>query len=130
MTCSRIFTGTTPLPLPLAGAAIEALKILRGEPVRRKKLLRNVSHIRGRLRGSGWNIGETPGPIVRLPLMDAAAAADLKSRFLAAGVYPPFLKYGHASAAGFFRFVISSQHTRAQLDKLASVLEAFKLREK
>ena len=123
ITRSHVFPGTTPLPLPLAGAAIAALKILRSEPARRKKLLQNVSCLRSQLRASGWNIPETPGPIVRLPSMNAAAAAHLKKRLLAAGIYPPYLKYGQASAAGYFRFVISSQHTRAQLDKLASVLE-------
>lgn len=124
ITRSHAFAGTTPLPLPLAGAAITALKLLRNEPARREKLLRNVSYLRTQLRRSGWKIPESPGPIVRLPLMNSPAAADLKTRLLAAGIYPPFLKYGRASAAGYFRFVISSQHTRAQLDKLASVLAA------
>jgi len=123
MTRSHLFAGTTPLPLPFAGAAIAAIKLLRSEPARREKLSRNLSYLRSQLRRSGWKIPETPGPIVRLPLMNSAAAADLKKRLFAAGIYPPFLKYGRASAAGYFRFVISSQHTRAQLDKLASVLE-------
>ena len=128
ITRSHVFAGTTPLPLPLAGAAITALKILRSEPVRRKNLSQNVSYLRNELRRSSWKIPETPGPIVRLPLMAAARAADLKRRLIAVGMYPPFLKYGQASAAGYFRFVISSQHTRAQLDKLASVLTAFRSR--
>jgi hypothetical protein len=34
---------------------------------------------------------------------------------------PPFLKYAGAEK-GFFRFVISSEHTRAQLDGLVAVL--------
>jgi len=55
-----------------------------------------------------------------------AQADALKEKLLAAGIYPPFLKYSAASAQGIFRFVISSEHTRAQLDKLISVLTAFK----
>lgn len=128
ITRSHIFAGATPLPLPLAGAAIAALNHLRSQSARRDKLSRNVAYFRSQLHHSGWNILETPGPIVRLPLMSAAAAAVLKKRLLAAGIYPPFLKYGKASAAGYFRFVISSEHTRAQLDKLASVLTAFRSR--
>lgn len=124
---SHVFAGTTPLPLPLAGSAITALKLLRSEPACRERLSQNTSYLRSQLRHSGWNVQETPGPIIRLPLMNRAAAADLKRRLFAAGIFPPFLKYGRASAAGYFRFVISSQHTRAQLNKLASVLESFKL---
>jgi 7-keto-8-aminopelargonate synthetase-like enzyme len=125
---SRMFAGTTPLPPPLAGAALEALSILKREPSRRKKLFGNVAYLRAQLREEGWEIPETPGPIVRLPGMNSSAAADLRKRLLAAGIYPPFVKYGSVSATGYFRFVISSGHSRVHLDKLASVLAAFKSR--
>jgi glycine C-acetyltransferase/8-amino-7-oxononanoate synthase len=124
---SRLFAGSTPLPLPLAAAALAALDILRREPVRRKRLFQNGSYLRGQMDHAGWTIAETPGPIIRLPLMNAAANDDLKKRLLNAGLYPPFVKYGKASAQGVFRFVISSEHTRPQLEKLADVLAKFKL---
>jgi glycine C-acetyltransferase/8-amino-7-oxononanoate synthase len=123
---SRAFAGTTPLPPPLAGAALAAIQILRSEPARRKKLLANVAHVRSRLNAANWKIPETPGPIVRLPALNETQTRDLKSRLLAAGIYPPFLKYGNVSAGGFFRFVIASEHTRTQLDNLVFVLTAFK----
>jgi 7-keto-8-aminopelargonate synthetase-like enzyme len=126
---SRAFIGTTPLPPPLAGAARASLKILQAEMTRRKKLYWNVAFVRMKLRAAGWEICETPGPIVRLPPMNEPAVGALKKRLLAAGIYPPFLKYGGASARGVFRFVISSEHTRAQLGKLAGALAAFKSRQ-
>ncbi len=117
----RVFVGTTPLPPPLAGAALASLKILRSETSRRKKLFQNTAYVRTKLRAAGWEISETPGPIVRLRVMNETEVRDLKTRLLAAGIYPPFLKYG-AAAQGVFRFVISSQHTKAQLDNLVEVL--------
>jgi len=125
---SRMFAGSTPLPPPLAGAALAAIKILADEPNRRERLFRNLAYVRAQLRQSGWEIAETPGPIVRLPHMNSAAANDLKKRLVAAGIYPPFLKYGKASAAGVFRFVISSEHTKQHLEKLARVLGEFKMK--
>ena len=122
LTRSRAFAGTTPLPPPLAGAALAALKILRREPARRKRLFQNAQYLRATLRAAGWNIRETPGPIIRLPLLPEKQTKDLKARLLAAGIYPPFLKYGTASAQAYFRFVISSEHPRAQLDRLALTL--------
>jgi len=123
---SRSFIGTTPLPPPLAGAAFAAVRILRAEPARRERLFQNVRFVRTKLLASGWEIAGTPGPIIRLPLMNHAKAGDLKKRLLAACIHPPFLQYGSASAPGFFRFVISSEHAPAQLEKLIAVLAAFK----
>ena len=123
---SGSFIGTTPLPLPLAGAALASLNLLQRDRSRRKRLFRNLAYIRTALRRAGWEISETPGPIVRLPAMNELEAGDLKKRLLTADIYPPFLKYGSSSATGFFRLVISSEHTEAQLDRLISVLMAFK----
>ncbi len=122
---SRIFMGSTPLPLPLAQAALTSLKILRDEPARRTRLFENVRRLRNALRSSGWEIVDTPGPIIRLPDLSRPQIASLKKHLLAAGVFPPFLQYGAASR-GIFRFVISSQHTRDQLDTLAGVLGSWK----
>ena len=122
---SRNFIGTTPLPLPLVGAALAGLNILQREPARRKRLFANVAWMRKQLRSGGWEIDDTPGPILRLPLLSAAAAKKLKVQLLAAGIYPPFLKYGNTTQ-GYFRFIISSEHTRAQLAQLSQILVSFK----
>lgn len=123
---SRVFAGTTPLPPPLAGAALAALKILRHEPQRRKYLFRNVRFVRERLGKAGWNIPETPGPIVRLPALPEKAERRLQRMLLKSGIYPPYLRYGNASH-GAFRFVISSEHSISQLEKMCSVLAQFQL---
>ena len=125
---SRVFVGTTPLSPSLAGASLSSLEILRKDTTRRKRLFQNLLYTRQRLRQAGWEIAETPGPIVRLPPMAAAQADDLKARFLAAGIYPPYLKYAGASAAGIFRLVISSEHKRVQLDRVIAVLAGWATR--
>lgn len=123
---SRVFVGTTPLPLPLAGAVLASLKILRSANLRRNKLFQNTAYLRKKIRAAGWSISETPGPIIRLPALTETEANRLKKRLLAAGIYPPFLKYPGASAGGIFRFVISSEHSQRQLDQVANVLSGFK----
>lgn len=119
---SRLFTGTTPLPPLLAGAALEAVKILAREPARRSRLQTHTSQVRQQLATAGWPITYTPGPIIRLPALESAEVDRIKTALLAAGIYPPFLKYGAASANGFFRIVISSEHTPGQLNRLVAAL--------
>jgi len=125
ISASWIFKGTTPLPPPLAGAALASIKLLGRESNRRRRLVENTRWLRAALRSAGWPVENLPGPIVRLEPMTATQDALLKQRLLAAGIYPPFLKYG-AAAQGVFRFVISSEHTRKHLAAVANVLKDFK----
>jgi 8-amino-7-oxononanoate synthase len=123
---SRAFIGSTPLPLPLANAALESLKILakQGSGLR-KKLNHNAEYVKTALRAAGVNFPETPGPIIAMSTEVSAQTWALKRRLLAAGIFPPFIRYP-GFAHGWFRFVISSGHSRAQLDKLINVLKDFR----
>jgi 7-keto-8-aminopelargonate synthetase-like enzyme len=122
---SRAFIGSTPLPLPLANAALESLKILtkQGSGLR-KKLNQNAEYVKTALRTAGIQFPETPGPIIALFTERPSQTETLKKCLLAAGIFPPFVRYP-GFAHGWFRFVISSGHSRAQLDKLIKVLEDF-----
>jgi len=120
---SRMFIGGTPLPLPLANAALIAIGILEKEgSVLRKRLNENVAFVRNGLRAAGQPLNEAPGPIVALAPQSARGNAAFKRALLAAGIYPPFVRYPGGPAQGYFRFVISSEHSRAQLDQLLGVL--------
>jgi len=120
---SRAFIGSTPLPLPLANAALRSLKILRtkGKGLR-KKLNQNANYVKAALRKAGVELPEASGPVIPLFAKSPLKAALLKKRLLAAGILPPFVKYPGFSS-GYFRFVISSGHSQAQLDKLIKVLK-------
>jgi glycine C-acetyltransferase len=122
---SRSFVGSTPFPLPLANAALQSVKILKARGVGfRQRLNKNADYVKGALRKAGLQIPETPGPIIPLVPKDVAQTTSLKRQLLAAGIYPPFLKYPNGHANGYFRFVISSEHSREQLDKLIKVLKS------
>src|SRR5438445_4903604 len=63
---SRLFTGSTPLPLPLASAALEAVDILRNGSRLRARLQRNVDRLKTALSAAGFPEQTTPGPVVSL----------------------------------------------------------------
>jgi 7-keto-8-aminopelargonate synthetase-like enzyme len=119
---SRIFTGNTPLPLPLANAALTSLKILRADPSLRRRLALNTSRVKGALAEAGLIVPHGPGPIVPIIPRHARERAALQHRLLAADIHPPFIRYPGGHAEGYFRFVISSEHTAAQLDALIAAL--------
>ena len=119
---SRMFVGSTPLPLPLANAAVQGVALLQNGNALRKRLAANSDFVKSRLRKSGFALADAPGPIVPVFPKGPKESARLKSALLKARIFPPFIKYPGGPASGYFRFVICSEHTRAQLENLLSVL--------
>jgi 7-keto-8-aminopelargonate synthetase-like enzyme len=119
---SRIFVGSTPIPLPLACAASTALMLLRKDKRLRQRLTQNATYVKSALRQAGFELPDAPGPIIPIRFSSELETARLKRLLLAVGIYPPFLNYPGSPANGYFRFVISSEHSRRQLDCLLNVL--------
>jgi 7-keto-8-aminopelargonate synthetase-like enzyme len=122
---SRLFIGSTPLALPLAAAAIESIRILKRGPAFRRRLSANAMRVKTALKGAGLPMPDHPGPIVPLVPKNARVSRALKEGLLAAKILPPHIVYPGSPANGYFRFVISSEHTPQQLERLTEVLCRF-----
>jgi 7-keto-8-aminopelargonate synthetase-like enzyme len=124
-TGSHLFAGSTPLPLPLVAGVLAALAAMRAQgPTRRRRLQSHAAWLRGELRAAGQPAEDQPGPIFPVHLASEAARESLCRRLLQAGIYPSFIRYPGGPEAGYFRFVLSSEHTRANVAALAAVLMA------
>lgn len=117
---SRMFNGNTPLPLPLANAALTAVKLLKRNPQWRKQMNANAAYVKSSLRAEGHDVPDMPGPIVAIAPRSRAIEKRLRARLMEHAVFPSFIRY--ADNPGFFRFMISSEHTRKQLDALVAAL--------
>ena len=121
---SRMFAGSTPMPLPLANAALQAVALLAGEPGFRHRLGRNVQHVQQALRERGFPIAATPAPILAVEPATPEEAGSLRERLVARKIYPSLIQYPGGPAGGYFRFAISSEHRQEQLDQLVEALTA------
>jgi 7-keto-8-aminopelargonate synthetase-like enzyme len=118
-----MFGGSTPLPLPLASAALQAVKTLRGDSGLRDRLNHNVNYVKNTLRSRGLVLPSTPVPIIAVAPRRATEAESIRRRLLANGVFPSFIHYPGGPVGGYFRFAISSEHSRGQLDDLLTGLK-------
>jgi 7-keto-8-aminopelargonate synthetase-like enzyme len=121
---SRLFAGHTPLALPLVAAARASLRLLSEDFRMRRRLVLNTGSVKAALRAAGFPVPDGPGPIIAFRAGSRREAALLAGRLRAAGVHPPLIQYPGGPAEGYFRFVISSEHTAEQLDTLVDVLLA------
>jgi 8-amino-7-oxononanoate synthase len=117
---SKSFVSHTALPLPLACAAIEALKILSHDASFHTRLMTKSQ----RVRKLGGLAKQGSGPIIPVVPKDSASLRKLRTSLSKQNVFPSFIKYPGGPANGYFRFVISSEHTPRQLDALGHALAA------
>ena len=122
MATSSGFAGTTPVPLPLAAAAIVSVNLLATNPGWRAQLFENAAWVKSALRESAVPLPEAPGPIIPLPVARPGPVRQLRRALLGADIFPSFIQYPGGPASGYFRFVISSAHTRRQLALLVKIL--------
>ena len=119
---SRLYIGNTPMPLPLAQAALVAVEIMTSNRTMRRRLGTNVARVKNALIKAGYPVLPTPGPIVPFLPENPNEAARFSRELLRRGIYPPFIRYPGSPQGGYFRFVISSEHTFDQLDLLVELL--------
>ncbi len=111
---SSAVSGNTPLPLPLAAAALVSLRTLDR---RMLALLRAKIALFWDALSGGANAKESP--IVPITVSKPAA---LSRALLAAGIYPTLIRYPGGPASGYFRFALSSAHSDEQIALLARVI--------
>jgi 7-keto-8-aminopelargonate synthetase-like enzyme len=119
---SSAFMGNTPLPPPLAAAAMASLSVMQKDGSLRERLRQNTARVKDALRGNGLTVGHASSPIVSIEPLSAARSAELRKRLLNHGIYPSFIHYPGGPRDGFFRFAISSEHSPDQLTALVDAL--------
>ena len=120
---SDMFAGSTPLPLPLANAALRAIHLLKKDRSLLRRLNHNVHYVKTALRAAGIPAPLTPVPVIAVIPGNPAQAGAIQRSLIAHRVYPSFVKYPGGPAGGYYRFAISSEHTRRQLDDLVAGLD-------
>jgi len=119
---SHLFVGSTPVALPVVAGALMAVRLLGRQKHFLARLHSNATWLKTELRRVGSSLQETPGPIVPITPRTPGAATRLRQELLRFRILPPFIKYPGGPENGYFRFVISSEHTRAQLQNLVDAL--------
>jgi len=125
---NHVVTGSSSLPAGLARATLTSLKLLRTRPALAKRLLRNTALVKERLADGGLPVSDSVFPVISLECPERKAAAALRRRLLANGIYPSCIRYPAGSDGTSYRFALSSEHTRDQLQRLVAVLMGKKSR--
>jgi glycine C-acetyltransferase len=126
---ARPFLFSTSHPPSVAATCIEAFNILEQEPERIERLWSNTKYFQGELKRAGFNIGGVNTPATETPITPLIVGGGAKAMefsralfdegVMATGIAFPTVPEGKAR----IRMILTSEHTRAQLDRALETLE-------
>ncbi len=126
---ARPFLFSTSHPPSVAASCMAAFDILEEEPDRIERLWDNTRYFQNELRGAGFNVGgvntpSTETPITPVILGEGRVAMEysralFEEGVLGTGIAFPTVPEGKAR----IRLIVTSEHTRAQLDQALETLE-------
>ena len=119
---SRSFVAATPIPPPLAAAALRSIELLREHPEWITGLQARMRAVRDRLSALGLPMADSMAPMVSVNHHDETKNRRLYGILVDAGIYPSFINYPGCPPGGHFRFAISSAHTDAEVELLIQSL--------
>jgi glycine C-acetyltransferase/8-amino-7-oxononanoate synthase len=113
------YVAHSPSPLPVAAAATRVLDLMGGVSQRRSRLWANVAYARAGLRKLGWQLADTPVPIICLGARPGLDLARMQAEMFARDICVAHVtRYTSTPAGGALRIAIFATHTEAQIDRL------------
>ncbi|MGB6975685.1 MAG: glycine C-acetyltransferase [Terracidiphilus sp.] len=126
---ARPFLFSTSHPPAVAASCMAAFDILEQEPERIERLWANTRYFQGALRAMGFNVGGVTTPATETPITpvivgEGRAAMEFSRALfdegvMGTGIAFPTVPEGKAR----IRLILTSEHTRAQLDCALDTLE-------
>ena len=126
---ARPFLFSTSHPPSVAASCIAAFDILETEPERIDRLWKNTKYFQGELKRVGFNIGGVNTPATETPITpvivgEGRATMDFSRALfdegvMGTGIAFPTVPEGKAR----IRLILTSEHTKAQLDRALETLE-------
>ena len=117
------YSGASSTPTPIAAASVKGIELVQSHPEWREKLRHNVARIKKGIRDLGFDVGDSPFPVVAWTLKSADEMKRVQKELLDRGIALPLIKYVGAPSGGVLRASIFSTHTDAQIDQLLGELK-------
>jgi len=124
---STLANACSSVPIPAAAANATALDILHHNPGMRKQLWDNVFYAKNRMREIGFDVNNTPVPIICLNMGRGMKAEQLQEYLFTKNIavtYVPEGAYTSVPKGGAVRISIFSAHSREQIDHLVDEIKS------
>jgi 8-amino-7-oxononanoate synthase len=118
-----VYRSSTPVPPPLAGAALAAVKWLQANGSIVTTLRDNIKRMRSIMEHLGLPTPPQDVPIFTFYLDNDARNQSVHDQLLADGILAPLIEYPGGPCERYFRVVINAMHTAADIERLGDKLD-------
>jgi 8-amino-7-oxononanoate synthase len=120
---SHWYDGATPAPAPVTAASARALEVVQTDPDLRLRLRSNVRRLKEGLRTIGFDVDDTPVPIICLTVGDAENMQRIQRELMCRGIAVAYIAaYSGLGAAGALRIAVFATHTEDMIRRLLDEL--------
>jgi 8-amino-7-oxononanoate synthase len=122
--CSPYFGGASAPPPPIAAATARAIELVTAEPSLRTRLWSNARLLKGGLRRLGFDVDDTPVPVVCLEIGAAANMQRIQRELMARGMAIAYMAaYSGLGPEGGLRLAVFATHTEVMIGQLLHELQ-------
>lgn len=114
----NVMTGSSSPPNAIVSASIKGLEIVKNYPEIRRKLWDNAFYLKKGIRSLGLSVADNYLPIVTFMLEDSRKMERIHQSLMDKGIYIQFVRYIGSGEEGVLRIVVSTSHTKEQIDFL------------
>ncbi|QYY44617.1 8-amino-7-oxononanoate synthase [Aneurinibacillus thermoaerophilus] len=121
---ARSFIFQTSLSPGVVASALEGIRIIREEPERRRRLLKNARLLRDGLTKLGFTLVEGITPIVAVMIGEAEKAVRFSARLEEEGVFAPAIRPPTVpQGSSRIRVTLMATHTQSEIDQVLTCFE-------
>jgi 7-keto-8-aminopelargonate synthetase-like enzyme len=115
--------GASAPPAMIAAATAKAIQLVVADPGLRRRLQSNVGLLKTGLRRMGFDVDDTPAPIVCLTVGSAANMQRIQAALMAKGIAIAYMAaYAGLAAEGGLRLAVFATHTEVMIQELLDEL--------
>ncbi len=118
----NVMTGTSSPSSAMVGAALRGLEIVKNNSELLKRLRDNARYLKAKLKNAGVTVDDNYLPIVTFATGNSDKMQNIQRLLMEEGIYIQFVKYVGSGADGVLRMVLSSEHTKEEIDFLVASL--------
>jgi glycine C-acetyltransferase len=121
---SRTWLLSASHPPPVTAACTAALEVVESEPEHLENLWKNTGYFKKKLRGMGFDIGNSQTPITPVIVGESSVAQEMSTMLYAEGVFAlPIVFPMVARNKARIRTMMSAGHTKVDLDEALAAFE-------